>query len=330
MCTCVRTCWSSVSMDNTSACFNHSISNSSDDDPARDVFLPSLPTFLISVMGLPGNLLVIVVYVDNMTTSTRVYMFALAVADFVSCCSGIILTRAPINFILVQIVIFVSDISIAVSCVLLAFMSVERLIAVSRPHKFSLNASRAKKALMVILLTTIAVKTPLTLAYIFRYRLFHIIVSFCVIFTSVSIMTVSYLLMAVVLLRKARASRVKIGVHVDPPLREPEASTSRTADATTSGQAKSTAAYSVPSATKQVKAYKDVGLLFTITTVFVLCWIPKWLTYFRVTLSKDVTHIFMLNSLVNPFIYSIVSAMFRRNVRQLYSKIVARLTYCYR
>ena len=322
-------------MDNTSqwahaVCFNHNISNSSDDETARDVFLRSLPTFVISVMGLPANLLVIVVYVHNMTTSTRVYMFALAVADFVSCSCGIILTRAPINFILVQMVIFVSDVSIAVSCVLLAFISLERLIAVSRPHKFSLNASRAKKALMVIFLTTIAVKTPLTLAYLFHYRLFHVIVAFCVIFTSIIIMTVSYLLMAVVLLRKARASRVRIGVHVDLPLRQPEASTSRTADATTSGPAKSTAAYSAQSTSKQVKAYKDVGLLFTITTVFVLCWIPKWLTYFKMAISKDVTHIFILNSLVNPFIYSIVSAMFRRDVCQLYSKIVARLTYCYR
>ena len=36
---------------------------------------------VVILLGLPGNFLVIVVYIGRMTTSTRVYMFALAIAD---------------------------------------------------------------------------------------------------------------------------------------------------------------------------------------------------------------------------------------------------------
>ena len=39
--------------------------------------------------GLPANLLVIAVYIVKMTTSTRVYMFSLAVADSTVCICGL-------------------------------------------------------------------------------------------------------------------------------------------------------------------------------------------------------------------------------------------------
>jgi len=43
---------------------------------------------VICNLGLPGNLLVIAVYIVNMKTSTRVYMFALAIADLAVCVGG--------------------------------------------------------------------------------------------------------------------------------------------------------------------------------------------------------------------------------------------------
>ena len=49
-------------------------------------------TFLTCVTGMPGNVFVIGAYACNMTTSTRVYIFALAVADLVVCICGIVLT----------------------------------------------------------------------------------------------------------------------------------------------------------------------------------------------------------------------------------------------
>ena len=59
----------------------------------------SLVSFTLSVLGLPGNLFVIAVYMFKMTKSTRVYMFALAVADSVVCISGMVLTFAAFNFV---------------------------------------------------------------------------------------------------------------------------------------------------------------------------------------------------------------------------------------
>ena len=294
-----------------------------------EVFCPSLATFVICVMGLPGNIVVIGVYFHSMATSTRVYMFGLAVADLLSCVCGIILTSAPINYITVQVVIFISDISISVSCLLLAFVSVERLFAVIRPHKFSTNARRAKKALMVIIIATVAVKTPLTLAFLLNYKLWHGIAALVFIFTCILIMTVCYFLMAITLLRKARAARVTVGIQDNLPERGPSTLTNRTAEATSGSPNATAVPYSNNATVTQVNVYKDVGLLFTITFVFVVCWIPTWLSYFKVTLSRDITHIFMLNSLLNPFIYSIVSAMFRNDVRLFYHKSRAKLSACY-
>ena len=41
----------------------------------------NIAILIVPVLGLPGNLLCIAVYVRKMTTSTIVYMFALAVGD---------------------------------------------------------------------------------------------------------------------------------------------------------------------------------------------------------------------------------------------------------
>ena len=44
----------------------------------------------LAALGLPGNLFVIAVYVRNITSSTKVYMFALAVSDTAACVAWII------------------------------------------------------------------------------------------------------------------------------------------------------------------------------------------------------------------------------------------------
>ena len=111
--------------------------------------------FLLCQIGLPGNMLVIAVYVDNMTTSTRVYLFALAIVYSVVCVSGIILTGVKIGQVLMYVVDVAKEISLIFSVFLLAFVATERLMAVRRPHTFSLCAMRAKRALAVIAVATI-------------------------------------------------------------------------------------------------------------------------------------------------------------------------------
>ena len=71
-----------------------------------DIFL-----LVICSLGLPGNLLVIAVYILNMKTSTRVYMFALAIADLVVCvCGAVISVDAifPRYFIILQCLLWAS------------------------------------------------------------------------------------------------------------------------------------------------------------------------------------------------------------------------------
>ena len=54
----------------------------------------SIAIILLNALELPGNLLVFAVYVRKMTTSIRVYMFALAVADSLVCvCAVLVLSR---------------------------------------------------------------------------------------------------------------------------------------------------------------------------------------------------------------------------------------------
>ena len=72
--------------------------NSSDEVNATNyVSITHFASFLMCVLGIPGNLLVIAVYIRKMTTSTRVYMFALAVSDLTVCISGIVLTTVKFD-----------------------------------------------------------------------------------------------------------------------------------------------------------------------------------------------------------------------------------------
>ncbi|KAI0230336.1 hypothetical protein LSAT2_019296 [Lamellibrachia satsuma] len=79
----------------------------------------------------------------------------------------------------------------------------------------------------------------------------------------------------------------------------------------------------------QTKMHKNVLLLFIITVVFVLCWMPLWLLIMGVAVPEGLRQMFMFNSVVNPFIYGVSSAMFREDVRQFYRQTRIKLDTCY-
>ena len=79
---------------------------------------------------------------------------------------------------------------------------------------------------------------------------------------------------------------------------------------------------------KQANAYKNVSILFTITVVLIACWLPFWLGGVGLHVPSDVRRIFLLNSVVNPFLYSVVSRMFRDDVGQFYGQMHSRLASC--
>ena len=102
----------------------------------------NIATIHLCVLGLPGNMLVVTVYVREMTTSTRVYMFALAVADLVVCvCPCIFLSTYVTDIVAKLLFFYILSTAITFSMFLLVFVSIERLVAVKRPHTFSMDTA---------------------------------------------------------------------------------------------------------------------------------------------------------------------------------------------
>ena len=286
------------------------------------LFIPSLAIFLLVVLGLPGNLFVMAVYIRQMTTSTKVYMFSLAMADTAVCSCGIVLTSAKIDHMTLNVVLFFIDFSITFSIYMLAFVSVERLLAVWRPHSFSLSALRAKAALVVIAIAAAASAGILTFARTHRYKDLARVFPMTVTLVCVVVMVVCYTLVAVKLLKNLKA-RKNVGAAGGAPSLAPGPSTVSHSVFGTGAPG----ANKVP--IKQAKAYKGVSLLFLITVIFIACWLPQWLAYTGVYVSSALRRVFLLNSAVNPFIYSVASAMFRNDVKQFYHMTLGRLiTHC--
>ena len=272
----------------------------------------------LAALALPGNMFVIVVYIRDMTTSTKVYMFALAVADLITCIAGLVfeiyLFQFASNSAIRMFVIFSIDFAINFSVHLLAFLSIERLLAVYWPHLFNLSAKRAKVALSIILVEAIVCATLLLVARVWNDLLFKIFATntllLCVI-----VMAVCYTLIAAKLLHDANASRKKVAAQISALSNVAGSSTCATNSTTTT-------------TAKTMKAFKGVPLLFIVTVVFIACWLPLWLTYIGVPDPEAVQSIFVINFVANPYIYSAASPMFRKDARQFCSKAMSKLTTC--
>ena len=82
---------------------------------------------------------------------------------------------------------------------------------------------------------------------------------------------------------------------------------------------------------KQASSYKNVFLLFAVTLVSIACWMPRWGAFFGQApwkASSLMIRMFFVNSVVNPFIYGVASAMFREDLRQFYRQTRAKLSTC--
>ena len=308
--------------------------------PTRMVVIPSVAIFIVCLLGLPGNVFVLAVYLRKMTSSTRVYLFALAVADSAVCVCGIVLTRVLIDFITVQVIICTIDVAISFSVYLLVFVSIERLLAVRRPHTFSMNALRAKKALSVIATAAVVVSSVMAVARLTRQSLLARVFPMTFIVLCVLTMIVCYTLMAMTMLKNAKNAAIRVAVsrEANPdepgPSNVPETVNVIPMVGTSTGTSSGTTTPAPPSrvtktTAKQAKNYKGVLLVFIITVVFIACWMPQWLYYVGVSTSAGWRRIFMLNSAVNPFIYSIISSMFRDDVRDFYRRTRSKLLVCF-
>ena len=298
--------------------------------------IPSFATFLICVMGMPGNVLVIAVYAWKMTTSTKVYMFALAVADLVICICGIVLTTVKFDYITLEVTIYGVHMSVAFSVLLLTFVSIERMLAVRRPHTFSLNPLRAKRALVVIAVAAAGCAMVLIVERVKRYTLLVHVFPAIVTLINVVVMVVCYSLMAITMLMKVRDAHRNVGASSSSPV--PGTSTVPSVTyLVTNGKAtvdiNTRKNHSLPRTTKttakKANTYKSVSVLFIITVAFLACWLPLWLDGVGLHVPLEVKRTFLINSVVNPFIYSAVSRMFRDDVRKFYGQMRSRLASCH-
>ena len=69
-------------------------------------------------------------------------------------------------------------------------------------------------------------------------------------------------------------------------------------------------------------------ILFIITVVFIACWLPFWLHNMGVPIASKFRPLFVVNSVVNPFLYGMASAMFREDVKQFYRQTRVKLSAC--
>ena len=312
----------------------------------------NIGTILMCALGLPGNMLVFAVYVRKMITSTRVYIFALAVADLVVCLSSCLYFSTLVTGVVATLSFsYLVNTSITFSMFLLVFVSIDRLIAVKRPHSFSMDPQRAKKYVIIIVVAATIFMTPLTVARLMRYNRLVISSASIVSISCAFIMITCYTLMAATLLKKVRTSHNRVGVLSVTRTLKPGTShkvISTVDDAAQAndpgpsnistkveGNVQNSATKSVPGTatsniiTNQSKAFKNVTMLLIITVVFISCWLPAWLTHMGIYISTALKQSMLANSVVNPFIYGVASAQFREDVRQFYRQTRSKLSGCY-
>ena len=287
-----------------------------EDVATKNVFAPryNFMNIALIALSLPGNMFVIAVYIRNMTTSTKVYLFALAVADLTTCIGGLALQIYPFDSAPKMFVFFCTDFAINFSVHLLAFVSIERLLAVHWPHRFNLSAKRAKIALSIILVESFFCATFLLGARMWNKPLFEIF-GINALLLCVIIMMVCYTLIAAKLLNDANASRKKVAA---------QSSAARNVAGSSAGATNTTGTTTA----KTVKAFKGVPLLSIITVLFIACWMPKWLAYIGIPVPKAVQSMFAVNFVANPYIYSAASPMFRKNARQYCGKTLSKFRTC--
>ena len=301
------------SNDNDSKSMNDSAQVATD-NATKYAFAPQYMSIGLVALALPGNLFVSVVYVRDMTTSTKVYLFALAVADLTACVGQIVLRACPLDYAETIVVFFLNAIAIDFSLHLLAFVSIERLLAVYWPHLFNLSATRAKIALSTIAVITFFGATFMTVSQMLSHKQLYKMFAMHMILLSVIVMMVCYTLIAGKLLFDANASRKKVAAqnsrHTQHPVAGPSTDAATTVGTTTA---------------KTTRAFKSVPLLFIVTVVFIACWMPVCLAYIGVPIPDEMRSLFVINFVANPFIYSAASPMFRKDARQFCSNVMSTL-----
>ena len=293
--------------------------NDTSESSTRTMILPhtaaNIAILLLCVLGTPGNVFVIVVYRRALTTSLRLYMFSLAVSDMAICVSYTFVSTVSVSQITVLVIVSLLNMSMMFSTILLTFLSVERCVAVSHPHKFTLRFDRTKTVLVCFAGVSLVYTMIGSAALAQGLRQVYVIMSTGLITVCFCIMVTSYSVMAAILLKRIKLARVQVSTV--------------TSDQPTPEVHELSAEPSTVHKTKAKVAQKVTVIVFIVTTVFILCWLPFFLKIYGLPVSDEMKRMFVVNSVVNPFIYTFISPAFRRDVRQFCGTTCTKVTtYC--
>ena len=361
----------------------------------------------IICIGLPGNVLVIIIYMYRLTSSTRIYMFAVAIADMTVLLAFIV--RGVFNLILVnnksvlicimaRFPLSVMSLALGYTCCILSYVAVERCLAVVRSNTFRLEAKRAKRFCGVAVGHTF-LQNGVIIIYSWTdnnksgWLRFLVVILFSI--PTIAIV-VSYSVMIVFLKKRTNKvdinsshirsdnrnmndvimnqespteRRMKKNEHMtepvptieittyDDPVNMVNISTERVkrglpppmpnerAHSSCSSipnidnrqndlpQRNNTLAINVGSAQeiKDVQKLKKrtsfdrvTYMLVLVTASFLLLWIPACVSTLGLTLPDYLRNSYLINSVINPFIYSFMSTEFRQYVKELRRKIQRR------
>ncbi|KAK2186203.1 hypothetical protein NP493_211g03014 [Ridgeia piscesae] len=294
-----------------------------------DVDRTKMAYSVVVALLMPGNLLVIAVYVRRLTTSIRLYMFGLAVSDMAICINSIILGGAlfpgEIPFWLELSMVYVYDVALFYSAFILALISIERYLSVRSTTTFTFSGRRAQ-TLMTVLAGVSLVSSGFMM--IGRHvpllysasKMYVAIVIICAIATVAAM----YVMMTHQMWVRVRHLRT-IGTGSLP---SGGATSTATASMSSSTRARAPPPLSAVALKSQRQTAKGMRVLLVITIVFVVCYSPLGVSTCGVRVPSALLYLFIVNSVINPFVYSFMSSDFRRDVHQLFRWAWAMLQTC--
>ena len=314
----------------------------------------NLISLVLLVVGLFANVLVVSVQASRLITSTRVYTFSLASADAVVCIGSVGAATVKCGIVIQKFVTCVVSLSVVFSLFLLAFVATERCVAVLRPHAFKLNIRRAIIAVTLMMIGSTICAAAIIVAKVLLLDVMLLSLRIAILTSTSAIITCSYFMVAVTLCKRSRdkANRLTKGertrhcsTRVAPEIQLSTVSAQVNRSSYVEELIKSPYCITlVPTGSLSASRDNELGkskkiarsktpgtllLVFAITAVYFICWLPFWLHASGVPMSAEFDRLVLLHPVLNPLVYSFLSPMFRDDVRQSFRQTRIKLTRCW-
>jgi len=317
--------------------------------------------------GFFGNVLAIVVHANRLKTSTMVYMFSLAFVDATVCMVGVASPHlGRLGIIVGKATLYIVHVAAIFSMTMLAYIAMERCVAVLRPHTFSLSTGRAVVAVIVIFVFAVVYGAAALASREFGVWAIRSVLQAFIVTATLFVTVVCYVIVATILLRRtgeriralrrgrpatkdsratpltklttltARVTPVNMTTSVHhPPTSHSHSLTHSHSNAHSAHSSHVLSAGGTDIKAAQIvmvkkKAQGTLALLFAITAAYIMCWGPFWLYSVGVPMDMQLRRMYFIYPVANPFIYCCMSSMFRDLVKEFYQNTRTKMTRCCR